>query len=69
MFIANVLALARRHGWLLRTEDGRILQPAFAQLLSAIHGSNAFRFVEDPRGFLEALGKAQESEPTDENSR
>ena len=69
VFLANVLTLARRHSWLLRTEDGKLFQPSFAQLLSAIHASDSFRFVEDPKGFLEALGKAQENEPKDGNFR
>jgi hypothetical protein len=61
-FIARVLEIARKNGWLLRTDDERVFQPSFAKLLSAIHASAAFRFVENPQRFIEALSKAQESD-------
>lgn len=66
VFLVNLLELARRNDWLLRTQDERVLRPSLTRLMSAIHKSDAFRFVEDPRAFLDALEKARQSEPDDE---
>lgn len=65
VFLVKLLELARKNDWLLRTQDERVFRPSLTRLLSAIHKSDAFRFVEDPRAFLDALEKARQSEPDD----
>jgi hypothetical protein len=65
VFLANVLTIARQKDWLIRTEEGRVSPPSFSKLLTSIQASSAFRFVEDPKAFLEALGKARENEKDD----
>ncbi len=69
IFIVKVLELARRHHWLIRTEDGQVFQPSFAKLLSAIHTSDAFRFVENPQRFLEELSNEQENDTESDSSK
>lgn len=63
VFLVGLLEVTRTHDWLLRTQDGRVLRPFMSKLLSAIPRSDAFRFVEDPRAFFEALEKANLNEP------
>ena len=62
VFIATLMDMARRNGCLLRTQEGRVIPPSVAIVLSAIRGSKAFRFVQDPQAFLDALAKANESD-------
>jgi len=64
VFIATLMDMARRNGCLLRTQEGRVIPPSFAIVLSAIRGSKAFRFVQDPQAFLDALARANESDKT-----
>lgn len=40
---------------MLRVEGGRVIQPSLVKLLSEIRASDAFRFSEDPKAFLESL--------------
>jgi len=65
VFLVGLLDLARKNAWLLRAQDGRVLRPSLTKLLSAIYKSDTFRFVDDPRAFLEALEKARRSDPDD----
>lgn len=62
VFLVKLLELIRKNDWLMRTQDERMLRPSLTRLLSAIHKSDSFRFVEDPRAFVEALEKARHSE-------
>jgi hypothetical protein len=66
VFLVNLLELARKNDWLLRTQDERVFRPSLSRLLAAIHKSDAFRFVEDPRAFLDALERARQGEPEDD---
>jgi hypothetical protein len=63
-----VLDMARHHALCLRTPDGRLFQPSFTRLLSAVQASDSFRFVQDPHAFLEALGRAQSDEGTEKDT-
>lgn len=54
-FLNRVLALARRCGLLVVTEDRHVLRPSMKELLAAIHRSRSFAFVTDPEGFLRNL--------------
>lgn len=65
VFLVNLLELVRKNDWLLRSQDERVFRPSLTKLLTAIHKSHAFRFVEDPRAFLEELEKARQNEPDD----
>jgi hypothetical protein len=60
----KVLRLARAYRWVLWT-GGQILRPSLGQLLRAIQRSDAFRFVQDPEGFLLALGRTVERDAPD----
>lgn len=62
VFLVNLLDLVRKNHWLLRTQDERVFPPSLSKLLSSIGKSDAFRFVEDPRAFLDALESARQSE-------
>jgi hypothetical protein len=54
VFIKKITDIAQQYKWLIRISDGRVLQPSSKRLLSAIHASDAYRFVEDPQSFFEA---------------
>jgi len=62
LFVVAVLDMARQHALRLRTPDGRLFQPSYARLLSAIQTSDSFRFVQDPHVFFDALGRAKADE-------
>lgn len=59
VFLVSLLQIARQNDWLVRTGDGRVFRPSLSRLLTAIQASQAFRFVQDPLRFLEALGRAR----------
>jgi hypothetical protein len=54
-FIKSTFSLARRFDCLLMDKQGRLYEPTIENLFEAIQSSNARRFVEDPRQFLDDL--------------
>jgi hypothetical protein len=58
VFLIGLMQIARKNEWVLRMSDGSVLQPSLAAILTAIHRSDAFRFVGDPHAFLAALNTA-----------
>ena len=58
-FLMQVLGLAQKYNWLLLTQSNYVLFPSFGKLLSAIHRSDSFKFVENPQAFLTELEKSQ----------
>jgi hypothetical protein len=58
-FLEGVSNFARRYNCVVLTEDMALLEPDVDLLYEAIRRSRAMRFVEDPRGFLEALSQEE----------
>ena len=56
-FTKKTLSLATQFDCLLMDKQGRIYEPTLENLVDAIQLSNANRFVEDPRLFLDDLSK------------
>lgn len=56
-FVAKLLCLAKRFDCLLMDRQGRLYEPIIENLMEKIELSNANRFVEDPRQFLDDLSK------------
>jgi hypothetical protein len=56
-FIDKVLALAARFDCMLMDKQGKIYEPTIENLFDTIQSSNASRFVENPRQFLDELSK------------
>jgi hypothetical protein len=54
-FIKNILSLATQFDCLLMDRKGRLYEPTFENLFETIQTSNASRFIEDPRQFLDDL--------------
>ena len=54
-FIENVLRFAVGAGLRVVDEDGIDIEPALGELMLALRGSRAFRFVEDPVRYLNRL--------------
>lgn len=61
-FLTGVIKLARKADLKFRMSNGRVLSPALRQLMEAIRGSPAFRYVEDPAGYLSMLEQAKHGE-------
>ena len=59
-FLTRLIDIAERHNLILRLEDGVLLNPVRDGLLSAIHKSPAFAFVQDPVAFFRSLSAAGE---------
>jgi hypothetical protein len=64
-YLSDVVQVARRHECMLRTEDGKVFRPSVTRLLTEIHGSTAFRFVESPEQFMKALETARDGDTVD----
>jgi hypothetical protein len=56
-FLEELVSLLQRNDWLLISDHGTIIQPSMAELLAAIRESSAFRYVENPKIFLEEMTK------------
>jgi hypothetical protein len=56
-FVKKFLALATHFDCLLMDRQGRLYEPTVENLVDKIEQSNANRFVEDPRHFLEDMSK------------
>jgi hypothetical protein len=56
-FVAKFLSLATRFDCLLMDRQGSLYEPTVENLTNKIDVSNANRFVEDPRQFLEDMSK------------
>ena len=56
-FVSKLLSLATRYDCLFMDRQGRLYEPTLENLVDAIRLSNANRFVEDPRQFLEDLSQ------------
>ena len=54
-FITNLLALAKQMHCLILDTNGNLFEPFIDNLNEQIKLSSAFKFVEDPRGFLHAF--------------
>lgn len=68
VFLVNLMEFLRRENWLLRTQDEQVFRPSLTRLLSAIHKSDVFRFVQDPLAFLKALEDARQTESDDQTT-
>lgn len=53
--LACIIEVAARLDFLLVTEDHYVLTPSLTKVLRAIRRSDAYRFVMDPKSFLEQL--------------
>lgn len=60
-FLAAILAAARKHDWVIRTQDSRVLRPSFGGMMSEIQKSDCFRFVSDPDGFIREMARRREA--------
>jgi len=56
-FVEKLLSLGKRFDCLLMDSQGRLYEPTVENLVGKIKLSNANRFVEDPRQFLEDMSK------------
>ena len=56
-FVAKFLSVAKRFDCLLMDRQGKLYEPTIENLVDKIELSNANRFVDDPRQFLEDLSK------------
>jgi hypothetical protein len=56
-FMKCVLALANRWSMTLEDDDGKGLRPNLEDLVSSIKVSEAYRFVTNPRKFLEEIAQ------------
>ena len=56
-FINKALSLATRFDCLFMDTEGELYEPTLENLADAIQFSNAYRFVEDPKQFLDDLSK------------
>jgi len=54
-FIISLLDFVRRSGLEIESELGSKIEPTRAAFALALRSSPAFRFVDDPRGFLDRL--------------
>ena len=61
-FLTEIVNIARKHHFVIRLNDGRVIRPSVAKLLSATRSSDAFRFCEDPKSFIDSLNTALEDE-------
>lgn len=60
-FLNGLIDLIRRNKWLTVTEQGKILQlSSVTDVLTEIRRSDAFRYVKDPKRFLDELRKDRE---------
>ncbi len=57
--VSGLCAIARDFGWLLTTSQGMVLRPTAEAVLRAALRSPAQRFVNDPDGFLEEVGRSE----------
>jgi hypothetical protein len=65
IFVTELLRIARKNSWLIYSADGRLISPSLKKILKAIQDSAAYRFVQDPRRFLDSLRDAESSNPDD----
>ncbi len=56
-FMKCVLVLANRWSMTLEDDDGKGLRPNLEDLVSSIKFSDAYRFVTDPKKFLEEIAQ------------
>ena len=56
-FVNRLLSLAKRFDCLLMDRHGKLYEPTIENLVDRIERSNANRFVEDPRQFLEDMSQ------------
>lgn len=61
-FLEGLISLLQRNDWLLASNHGNIIKPLETELLIAIRESSAFRYVENPKFFLQQLAKKKENE-------
>ena len=55
-FISRILKISQEKDLVLVDRNGNIFEPQWESLLSRIKESDSFRFVENPRKFIENLG-------------
>ena len=54
-FLSGFVELAKKYNLVFRFGSGRVIRPSGGKLLGELRLSSAFRFSEDPKGFLESL--------------
>jgi hypothetical protein len=59
-FLSQLVQLGRKNKWVFLASDGAVLRPSLRMVLSAIRRSSSYRWVDDPRAFLDALSLAHD---------
>lgn len=54
-FLKRMIELGRVNQWLFMDRNGKLFNPDFEEMKNSIQDSNAYRFLEDPHGFLDDL--------------
>ena len=54
-FVIALVRLAKKYDCVFVTSTMRVLEPTLNNLIKAMEESDAHRFVDDPKGFLESL--------------
>lgn len=54
-FLKRMIELGKENQWLFMDRNGKLFNPDFKEMINSIQDSNAYRFLEDPHGFLDDL--------------
>ena len=55
IFLKNMIELGQRNNWMFMDRQGKLLKPDFEVIKESIKNSNAYKFLKDPKGYLDSL--------------
>lgn len=56
IFLKNMIELGKLNNWMFMDRHGKLLKPDFEAIKKSIKNSNAYKFLKDPKGYLDGLG-------------